>query len=863
VKRIFLAAATFFFSVAAEGQRLPVTAIPESYDLTFEPQLTTATFTGDETIHVRLQRQAPSITLNSAEIEFQEVKITAGGSTQTAVVKPDEVNETVTLTVSKPLAPGEAHIYIRFRGVLNDKLRGFYLSQTARRRYAVTQFEATDARRAFPSFDEPAYKAVFHITLIIDKDDMAISNGQIVSDMPGPDPGKHTVKFAASPKMSTYLVAMLVGDFACREGMADAIPIRVCAVPEKKDLTGFALGASQDILKFYNRYYSVKYPYQKLDILAIPDFAAGAMENTAAITFRESLLTIDEKTASVNLRQQVASVLAHEIAHQWFGDLVTMKWWEDIWLNEGFATWMAWKPLEAMKPEWHVEQQESQETAVALTTDSMVSVRPIRTNAENPADINALFDNVAYQKAASVLRMLEMYLGPEVFQKGVNAYLKKYAYGNATAEDFWKQLTATSGKPVDQVMARFTQQPGAPMLRVQTACEGNNTKVTLRQDRYVADREKLESGSNEMWQIPMSLRPAGSRDTVSRTLRQRQQTFAIRGCVPWVYVNAGARGYYRSDYDAATLAKMSAELESAFSPEERIQFLGDVWAMVRVGRVNIGDYLAILEKMASERSASVVASMTRRFAEIHDWLVQPRDRAAFEAWIQKLLRPMADELGDQPTPGDTDERRIFRSDVFRILAAYGRDPQSLARMRTIVDAYMKAPDSVDGALAESALGVSAQAGDTSLYERYLEHLKAAKTPEEYYAYLFTIGLFPDAALVKRTFDLALGPDVKSQDLYMLFPSLRDYATQSRAWELFKSQFPAMVKKVDPATASAFAQTAGLFCDEKLRDDSQEFFAKQKLAGTERMLRNARDTVNSCIELRSLQQANLSAYLSKQ
>lgn len=872
MKRFVCAAALTLFAAAATcAQRLPENVIPESYDLKFTPDLGSATFSGEETIHARLQKSAASVVLNSAEIEIKQASIAAQDFKQAASFTTDDKSETVTITVPSIVPAGPIEIYIRFNGILNDKLRGFYLSQTARRRYAVTQFEATDARRAFPSFDEPAYKAVFRISLVVDKADTAISNGKIVSDTPGPGEGKHTLRFSDSPKMSTYLVAMMVGDFSCMEGGSDNIPIRVCAVPEKKNLLSFALLSAENILKFYDNYYQTKYPFQKLDIIAFPDFAAGAMENTAAITYRETLLTIDDKTASVDSREAVVGVLAHEMAHMWFGDLVTMKWWNDVWLNEGFATWMSSKPTEAWKPEWHEELSEIEGTGGALSGDAIASVRPIRQKAETPAEINTLFDGVAYGKAAAVVRMIEAYLGPEVFRKGVNAYLEKHAYANATAEDFWNQLSATSEKPVDQIMAGFTQQPGAPLITVKSSCSQKKlgrfkkawtTQVTLSQQRYFADTAKLDSGSQEIWQIPVNLRPAGAKNSTYVLLAGRQQTFDLPGCAPWVYADAGGRGYYRTDYDAATLAKMNAELETSFSPEERIHYLGDAWAMMRVGRIGVGDYLDTVDKVKNERSRAIVDVAIARFGEIHDIVAAPADRPAFEAWVRNYLRPIANELGQSPVPGESDERRALRADVFADLALYGRDPQLLQKSRALAEEYMRNPNAVESALAANALAVSALNGGADLYDKYLEHLKSAKTPEEYYNYFGALAGFTSPELAKRTFEFALGPEVKNQDLYLLGGLLSNYDTQAAAWELFKAHFKEIMDKAGESLSGGFVPVVGSFCDEKLRDDSQEFMAAQNIPGSERLLQNAKDAVNACIALRASQRANLSAYLKK-
>lgn len=863
MKRIFLfALLSLGTGLCAWAQRLPETVLPESYDLTFAPDLAKATFTGDETIHVKVLKPTSSVALNAAQLEFQEASITAAGVVQKATVALDPAKEQATLTVDKELAPGPAEIHIRFTGILNDKLRGFYLSKSDRRNYAVTQFEATDARRAFPSFDEPAFKAIFRITLIIDKGDTAISNGTIVSDVPGPGDGKHTVKFSPTPKMSSYLVAMLVGDFVCQEGGADGIPIRVCALPDKTGLTAFALEASENILKFYDQYYAIKYPYGKLDHIVFPDFSAGAMENVAAITYRDSALLIDEKTASYDAKQQVASVIAHEMAHQWFGDLVTMKWWNDIWLNEGFATWMSWKPLEAWKPEWNMGQQEIGETLGALNADSIPSVRMIRANAESPADIGALFDGIAYGKAASVLRMVEAYVGPEVFQKGVNAYLAKHAYANATAEGFWNQITESSGKPVDKIMTSFTEQAGAPLVNVKSECKGDTTEVTLMQERYISDTAKMAAGSAEIWPIPVNLLPSSTKQPVYRLLTKKEETFPLPGCSAWVYANAGARGYYRTSYDAASFKKMSTEVETAFSADERDRFPADAWALVRIGRLNIADYLNLLQQMQGERSREVIQTMIGHIPEIHDKFVTEADRPAFEKWVRDFLNPIAKDLGETPVPGEPAEREALRSDVFAMLAQYGRDPQLIAKARATAEQYMKDPQSVSPELAGKALTVSAMNGDATLYDKYVAHLKTAKTPEEYGFYLQALGFFPEPALAKRTFDLVLGPEVKSQDMFALASPFINYRTQTEAWELFKTDFPTIMKKIDASDAIGLAQVAGAFCDAHLRDDSQQFFANQKLPGSERILQNAKDQVNACIQIRDLQQKNLSTYLER-
>ena len=479
-----------------EAQRLPGGVRPLNYSLTITPDLKAATFVGSETIDVVVDAPTSSITLNAAEIEFgvvtgavvagnESTKARAnteilsqksaqndgpggndsrGGGDEKAVVTLDAAKEQATFTFARALPAGRVRLAIEYKGVLNDKLRGFYLSKTKVRSYGVTQFEATDARRAFPSFDEPALKATFDVTLVVDEGDTAISNTKIVSDKPGPVAGKHTIVFAQTPKMSTYLVAWLVGDFVCSKGKADGVPIRACSTPDKLGMTKFAVETAKWTLHYYDEYFGIKYPMAKLDMVAIPDFEAGAMENFGCITYRETEMLVDAKHGTIPAKKEVAETIAHEMAHQWFGDMVTPVWWDNLWLNEGFATWMETKAAAKWHPEWKYEQDVAVDLDDTMGTDAQATTRAIRTRAETPAEINELFDGIAYGKAGAVIGMVENWVGEEVFRKGVHEYLAGHLYGNATAEDFWGAQAKVSGLPVDAVMRSYIDKPGVPLL---------------------------------------------------------------------------------------------------------------------------------------------------------------------------------------------------------------------------------------------------------------------------------------------------------------------------------------------------------------------------------------------------------------
>jgi aminopeptidase N/puromycin-sensitive aminopeptidase len=867
MKRTLLVfAAGLLACCTAVAQRLPGGASPDHYALTIKINFPTNSYEGDETIDLKLAKPTKTITLNAVEIDFHDVTVTAGGKTQTAKVSSDEKNEMAIFTVDNELPAGAAAVHIKYTGHLNDKLRGFYLSTYKGKKYEVSQMEAADARVAFPCFDEPDYKATFDVTAIVDKGDTAISNGTIVSDAPGPR-DQHTIKFSTSPKMSSYLLALTVGDWKCASDEVDGIQLRVCTVPGKENLTRFPLDATKAILHYYNNYYAIKYPLPKLDQIAVPDFQAGAMENWGAIIYRETALLIDDKTASVDTKQGVAETIAHEVAHQWFGDLVTAAWWDDIWLNEGFATWMTPHPLEQWKPDWLLSQGVVDGTDESLSVDSVKNTRPIHQEAETRAQIQSLFDGIAYGKTASVLHLLESYLGYDTFRAGVNLYLKEHAYSTATAADFWNAMARSSKKPVDKIMPTFVMQSGAPYVGVEAKCEGGSTTLNISQKRYFNTPEEFKQPNDQIWQIPICAKGvsetgAGQQQCV--LLTERQQQFTLKGCSKFVFPDAGALGYYRFDYDAAAMRQLGNAVEKGLTPDERIALMGNEWALMRIGQHNVGDYLALGDQLKNTPGSVLLESFGNHLNFIEEHLVTDADRPAFEAWLRGAFSPVLQQLGYTGRPDDTPEQKQKRAILFEGLGNDANDPEVIQQARTLVQQYMKDPASIDPTLAGAVVSVAAHHGDTELYNQFKAHMQKASSPQEYYRYFYALADFPQPALIQQTLDSTLTPEVRGQDLYVLTGLLRNPVSQDAAWDFMRQHFDEIMKKTGGGLGGVgvFLYGAQSFCATQQANEVQQFFEQHPFPGTERNQREAIEAINGCVELRGQQQNNLAAWLKQ-
>ncbi|MGA8762863.1 MAG: ERAP1-like C-terminal domain-containing protein, partial [Candidatus Sulfotelmatobacter sp.] len=586
--------------------------------------------------------------------------------------------------------------------------------------------------------------------------------------------------------------------------------------------------------------------------------------NTGCITFREVILLIDEKQGSVDLKKTIASVMAHEMAHQWFGDLVTMKWWDDVWLNEGFATWMSSKPVQAWKPEWNFNLDDASQTGGTLNTDSLASTRPIHQAAETPAQIMELFDGIAYGKAAAVLRMLESYLGEETFRAGVNAYLKQHQYGNATAEDFWDAQAKTSKKPVNQIMPTFVTQAGVPIINVKSQCSGNSTAVTLDQQRYFYDRAKFAAPGDELWQVPLCLKSsAGGKSEKCELLTRKEQTFTLPGCSTWVLANAGATGYYRVGYQPEVVHALARDAETALTPAERIALQSDIWASVRVGREPVGDYLAFAQGLAADRNRAVLEDVLGRLGVVGHYLVSDSDRESYRAWLRQYLRPILNDVGMDPKPGDSDEQRTLRARLFNALGEDARDPEVLAQARKIADKYLDDPASVDRELATGAFGLAALNGDQAFYDRLMAGLKNPKSPEEYYGYLFTLAQFTDPTLLQRTLDFAISSDVRSQDaLGLITDVMRNPAGEKLAWDFVRSHWDAVQKAGGPFASAQVVNATSTFCDAGMRDQVSDFFNAHRIEAAERTYRQTIERINNCADLKSQQEPQLAAWLGQ-
>ena len=761
--------------------RLPGGVVPRHYAIELEPDLGEATFAGSVAIDIDISEPSSTITLNAAELHIVSARlVTAGNET----VELDSVLDTESerLTLSRRgggdgFGPGPGRLDIVFNGVLNDQLHGFYRSTYTddagtSHTIATTQFESTDARRAFPCFDEPALKATFATTLVVADSLLAVSNTAETSREPL-GAGRVRVSFAPTMVMSTYLVAFVVGPLEATEAVdCGGVPVRVIHRPGRGDQTGFALDVAAHALEWFSGYYGLPYPSDKLDLVAVPDFAFGAMENLGCVTFREVLLLVDPEAASQPELQRVAQVINHELAHMWFGDLVTMAWWEGIWLNEAFATFMETACTDAYRPDWQVWSTFCRSRASALSTDALAATRAVEYPVHSPAEAEDMFDVITYEKGAALVRMLEQYLGPDTFQAGVRLYLRRHAYANTQTEDLWSALADASGQPVGQIMDGWIHQGGHPAVSATPTEHG----LEVAQRHFTLDPARTDGRS---WVVPLRLRvrePDGDQRELRLLLDGPRRTLTAGEGAP-VTLNSGASGFYREEVGAEALAAVAAAGPGDRTPSERHALVDDAWAATLAGRLDAPTFLDfVLRGFAGERDLTVWQAIAGALGHLRG-LLDGEAARRFSELVAAASDAAASEVGLDPPPAGAEDERTgeLRATLLRLRGAIADDPSTIAACRQRLDL----PDTT---LAAAALSVVAAHGGSEDFARIRRRFETASDPQTEQRHLAALADFPDAGLVRTILEGTLDGSVRAQDgPYLVRRALANRHAGPDAW----------------------------------------------------------------------------------
>lgn len=831
--------------------RLPRTVVPRRYELTMEPDLVAARFTGEELVAVEVLEPIDAIVLNVKELEVADAWVEVAGERIDATISLDPERERATFALARTLEPGDATVHARFGGALNDKLTGFYRSiftdaTGEKRTIGTTQFEATDARMAFPCWDEPDFKAVFAVTLVVADDLLAVSNAAEVERTPTGD-GRVAVRFADTIPMSTYLVAFVVGPLEATEPVdVDGTPLRVVHVPGKEHLAPFALEVGSFCLRWFSEWYGIPYPGDKCDLIALPDFAAGAMENLGAITFREAVLLVDPDEATQVELQRVADVIAHELAHMWFGDLVTMKWWNGLWLNEAFATFMELAAVDAFRPEWQRWVAFTTERAAAFAVDSLESTRPIEYPVLSPHDADGMFDVLTYQKGASVLRMLEQYLGEDGFRAGIRLYLRSREYGNAETTDLWDAIEEATGEPVRRIMDSWIFQGGHPVVSV----SGANGAIELEQRTF----RFAPHDDQSLWAVPVLLRAGG--ETARTLLDGRTGIATVGDTSQGVVANAGGHGFYRVRYSPDLLAALAPHVGS-LEPVERALVVEDTWASVVAGDTDAATYLGLLDGYVGEEDPAVWATIAPTLGAL-DRILDGDDRVAFQSYVRALATPAMERFGWEPADGEGDLASQARQIVITILGTVGADRGVQARARELHGSA-----DVDPNVAAATVAIVAATGTADDHAEFLERYTTSPSPQEALRYLYGLGSFPDRELAQQTLTLTIGDTIRTQNApFLIQLLLQNRDVNELAWEFVKGEWDTINERFPDNTIPRLLGGVTTLSTPELAADVEAFVAAHPVPQAVKTIEQHLERLRVNVALRERESARLGEALRR-
>ena len=813
--------------------------IPINYELMFEPLFHNFKFNGEEIITLNLSKPTNSIKIDAAELSIKESHIIQGGKIISSESSLNEKDEKLTIKLAKKIK-GKAKLSIKFTGTLNDRLLGFYKSQYKDRKgktkyLATTQFEAADARRAFPCWDEPAVKATFDVSLLVDKHLDAISNMPVISKKKTGTKILH--KFGRTPIMSTYLLYLGVGEFEYLHGKLRNIKIRIVTTKGNKNKGKLSLDFTKKFLGEYEKYFGIRYPLPKLDMIAIPDFAAGAMENWGAITFREAILLYDAKTSSTRTKQYIAEVISHELAHQWFGNLVTMKWWNDLWLNESFATFMATKIVNKFYPEWDLWDQFLGDAMLeAMSLDALKNSHPINVDVKHPAQIREIFDAISYDKGGNVLRMLENYVGIENFRKGLKYYLTQHKYSNAEGQDLWKSIGRVAHKPVDAMMKTWIDQVGYPVVDVKR----NNSKVSLTQRRFLSDGS---ISSKNRWSIPIHIEEGDHESSI--LMKSQKSVVSLKNIDSNFIVNSGRYGFYRVQYDDNSLANLSLLIdEKILNHVDRWSLQNDLFSQCVSGTKQIQEYLDFTTSYHDEDDYITLQNLAQNLYHLYKLTRKEKFSDEIRTYNVQFLGTIFDRLGWDSQKNEKHTNALLRSFVITALGKLG-DKEILNEAKKRFNKFLKNKNSLAADLQEPVFVLMAWQGNEKTYNKLLSLYKKSTLQEEKIRFLIAMCNFKQKNLLLKTLALSLTPEVRSQNIRVpiMGVSANIYGSDI-LWPWLKNHWKKLVRRfgVGNPLANRIVASIGSVIDDKQEKDLRKFFKRNPLPGTERVIEQTLERV---------------------
>ncbi len=815
-------------------------------------------YTGSTTIELKVTRSLQAVSFHARDLEIEAVRLEGAAGRMVPILERLD-DDTMIARAPRPITTGTYQLIVDFSGKFGTRATGLYRLETGGESYAFTQFEAIDARAAFPCWDEPSFKHPWQITLVVPEGQVAVTNTPI--ELEATDEGWRTIIFKKTPPLPSYLLAIAVGPLEMVPIKGMSIPGNVVTVKGQSRLAGEAAASAPRLLAFLERYFDRPYPFEKLDLLALPEFWPGAMENPGAITFADQILLVDPQAASVDQKRGLSSVTAHEMAHMWFGDLVTMDWWDDLWLNEAFATWLGTKAADSVHPEYESQLRAGRRIQTAMLTDARMTSRAIRQPVLTLDNLLQSADILAFSKGHGVLRMFESWMGEETFRRGVLDYISSREWGNATAKDLWDALSRASGKDITTAMGTYLEQPGVPLVSVELMPQG---KVKLTQQRF--HNHGAAAQAPQTWHIPVTLKypAAGGLEIYSLMLTGESTTITLpeEKTPDWVYPNAREAAYYRWSVPAKDLPALTAQATGRLSPEERIGLLGNLGALLDAGHLHGDVYLEALKRLGADTHPDVVAAVNTGLEKVRRTFVTPELADPFAAYVRKTLRPALDRMGMAPVSGEEESVSLLRPDLIELLGAEGKDEEVRRFAIERAASYLHDPSTVDSSLAETILSLAAIEGDKNLWELYRQRFEATSIPADRARYRAGLSAFRDPALVEATLHYSLDGPLRPQEIVrILRPVARVPEQADRVYAWVTGNYEQILERIPKEVAAFLPEFAGGCSAERLKA-AEAFFAAEghRHPGTSKEMAKVAEAVRDCVSLRGREGAAVGAWL---